>query len=253
MIAFSDIELIYLLTLKELKIRYKRTFFGYVWAIANPIAFAIVYYFAFKVILRIELENYSTYLLVGIFPWMWISNSLLCTSSIFRENISIIKTTTIKPYLLVISAVMNEMVHFLFAIPVLILALWYSDQSLYLSWLWQLPVLLVFQAILIAPLGIIFATLNIVFKDIEYLVSIATTLLFFLTPIVYPISLVPDKYQVIYHINPFVYLIDAWHKAFFDGHISMSNTVFLLIYSLISFVVCYILYSRNIHKTAEYI
>ena len=181
----ANLDLIYLLVSRDLKVRYKNSFFGYIWAIANPLAFAVIYYFAFKVILRIEVENYSSYLLIGLFPWMWVSNSLIVTSVAFRVNISLIRTTKIKPYLLVFSGVMNEMVHFLFAIPVLILVLLYSEQSLYLSWLWQLPVLIILQAILLTPLGIILSSFNIVFRDIEYLVGIAMTMLFFLTPIVY--------------------------------------------------------------------
>ena len=249
----ANLDLIYLLVSRDLKVRYKNSFFGYIWAIANPLAFAVIYYFAFKVILRIEVENYSSYLLIGLFPWMWVSNSLIVTSVAFRVNISLIRTTKIKPYLLVFSGVMNEMVHFLFAIPVLILVLLYSEQSLYLSWLWQLPVLIILQAILLTPLGIILSSLNIVFRDIEYLVGIAMTMLFFLTPIVYPINLVPDSYQAIYHVNPFVYLIDVWHKVLLNGYIPMLSMAYLLIFSFITSIISYGLYSKNIRKAAEYL
>jgi len=249
----ANLDLIYLLVSRDLKVRYKNSFFGYIWAIANPLAFAVIYYFAFKVILRIEVENYSSYLLIGLFPWMWVSNSLIVTSVAFRVNISLIRTTKIKPYLLVFSGVMNEMVHFLFAIPVLILVLLYSEQSLYLSWLWQLPVLIILQAILLTPLGIILSSFNIVLRDIEYLVGIAMTMLFFLTPIVYPINLVPDSYQAIYHVNPFVYLIDVWHKVLLNGYIPMLSMAYLLIFSFITSIISYGLYSKNIRKAAEYL
>mgnify|MGYP003966764837 FL=1 len=249
----ANLDLIYLLVSRDLKVRYKNSFFGYIWAIANPLAFAVIYYFAFKVILRIEVENYSSYLLIGLFTWIWVSNSLIVTSVAFRGNISLIRTTKIKPYLLVFSGVMNEMVHFLFAIPVLILVLLYSEQSLYLSWLWQLPVLIILQAILLTPLGIILSSFNIVFRDIEYLVGIAMTMLFFLTPIVYPINLVPDSYQAIYHVNPFVYLIDVWHKVLLNGYIPMLSMAYLLIFSFITSIISYGLYSKNIRKAAEYL
>ena len=249
----AHFELIYLLVSRDLKVRYKNSFFGYIWAIANPLAFAVIYYFAFKVILRIELENYSSYLLIGLFPWMWISNSLISTSSSFRSNISLIKLSNIKPYLLIFSGVMNEMVHFLFAIPILIFVLIFTEQPLYLSWLWQLPVLIVLQAIFLMPLVLILSTTNIFLRDIEYIVGIAMTMLFFLTPIVYPVSLVPDNYQTIYHINPFVYLIDLWHKVFLDGYISMLSAFYLLFFSFITTFLSYVIYKKNIAKAADYL
>ena len=107
------------------------------------------------------------------------------------------------------------------------------------------------MAILIFPLGLIFGTFNIMVKDVEYLIGIATTLLFFLTPIVYPIGLVPDSYKFIYHLNPFVFLIDAWHKVFLNGYIPLSNLFFLLAFSLVLFPISRIIYSQNIHKAAE--
>lgn len=69
-------DLIVVLTQKELKVRYKRSFPGYLWSIANPLALAVVFYVAFKVVMRIQIENYTLFLISGLFPWQWFSNSV---------------------------------------------------------------------------------------------------------------------------------------------------------------------------------
>ena len=70
-------ELLGLLVLKELRLRYKSSVLGYIWAVANPFAFAVVYYVAFKLIMRVDVPNYSIILLTGMFPWLWFTTSMI--------------------------------------------------------------------------------------------------------------------------------------------------------------------------------
>ncbi|MCJ7481677.1 MAG: hypothetical protein MUO31_01800, partial [Thermodesulfovibrionales bacterium] len=68
-------DLVVVLTQKELKVRYKRSFFGYLWSIANPLALALVFFVAFKIFMKIPIENYTLFLIAGLFPWQWFLNS----------------------------------------------------------------------------------------------------------------------------------------------------------------------------------
>src|SRR4030042_5443535 len=84
-------DLIVILTQKEVKVRYKSTVFGYVWSIAHPLAFAFVFFMAFKVVMRIQMEGYAVFLIAGLFPWQWFSNSINASPTIFLHNSSLIK------------------------------------------------------------------------------------------------------------------------------------------------------------------
>src|SRR5690348_4100257 len=85
------LDVLIALTQKELRVRYKSYVLGYVWSLAQPLAFAGVFYFAFKVAMKVKTENYVAFLLSGLFPWQWISNSINAAPLMFLLNASIIK------------------------------------------------------------------------------------------------------------------------------------------------------------------
>ncbi|HPP07434.1 MAG TPA: hypothetical protein PLW88_08675, partial [Syntrophorhabdaceae bacterium] len=85
------IDLIIVFTQKDLKVRYKNSFLGYLWSVGHPLAFAIIFYIAFKLIMRVPIENYALFLICGLFPWQWFSNSINASPMIFLGNAQIIK------------------------------------------------------------------------------------------------------------------------------------------------------------------
>lgn len=75
-------DLLVVITNKDLKVRYKSSVFGYLWSIANPLLFAMIYYFIFKLIMRVQIPNYTLFLITGLFPWQWFASS--ATNSLFH-------------------------------------------------------------------------------------------------------------------------------------------------------------------------
>jgi lipopolysaccharide transport system permease protein len=216
-------ELLYLLVIKELKVRYKSRFLGYLWALANPIAFAFVYWIAFKFIMRVEMPNYSLFLITGIFPWVWLSLGVTNGARSFIHNASLIKKSTLPRAILPLSCVVQEMVHFIFALPVIIAFLVFAgEQALGAAWLWQIPLLVALQVAFVYPLALSAALANVYVRDIEYLVGIGFALLFFVTPMVYPITMVPEAYRHLFELNPLHALMESWRSVLLhntlDGH-----------------------------------
>lgn len=209
------VELLYLLVLKELKVRYKRSVLGYLWAIANPFVFAIVYWVAFKFIMRVQMENYIVFILTGMFPWGWLSQSITQGTGSFTNNLSLVRRVNLPKLILPLSNVIQEMVHFVFAIPVVFFFIAITGEHAKLfSLLWQIPLMLVLQALFVFPLTVIGAVLNVYVRDIQYLVGILFSVLFYTTPMVYPISMVPEAYQAYFKLNPVYWLIDSWRIVF---------------------------------------
>lgn len=244
-------ELLYLLVQKELKVRYKNSFLGYLWALANPFAFALVYYVAFKVIMRVQMPNYSVFLLAGLFPWVWLTNALVHATSSYRRNASLVKRVNLQRAVLPLSNVVHEMVHFCFAIPVILLFMLFAGEVFYASWIWQVPAMIVVQLVMIYPLALLLALANVYVHDVEYLVGIVLSMLFFLTPIVYPLSMVPEKYHIFFDLSPVAALTQDWRGVLLEGHMDMLYFAYVLLTAVILSAFAYAVYKRTSVRLGE--
>ena len=122
-------DLILVLVQKEMKVRYKNSWLGYAWSVANPLLFSAVYYVALGVFLRFEVPGYPypLFLIAGQFPWQWLSTSVGSAPVMFIYNASLIKKVRFPRNILVASNVLSDAVHFLLTIPVITLGvLWYG-------------------------------------------------------------------------------------------------------------------------------
>lgn len=245
------LELIYLLFLKELKIRYKSNFFGYLWAIANPLAFTLIYYFAFKTVLNNPTENYLVYLLSGVFPWAWIASSINYGSMCFRGNSGLVKKVKINRLVLPFSISLTQASHFLFSIPILFSVIFFSHGSFYISWLWQIPLLILLQIFFLFPVTSILGYLNVLMRDVEYIANLLVSMLFFLCPIVYEKTLIPEFYLDILSNSPFFALIDAWHGTILNGNMSIDLIQPLILSIIVLNFFCYYLFSKVDRKIGE--
>ncbi len=234
----QTVELLYLLVMKELKVRYKNSVLGYLWALANPFAFAFTYWFAFKFVMRVQMENYSVFLIAGMFPWIWLSVGITQATRSFHNNVSLVKKVRLDRRILPLSNAVQEMVHFLFALPVLLGFLVFAGKVSYLSWLWQIPLMIGVQLFFVYPLASIFALANVFVHDVEYLVGIAFSLLFFAMPMVYPPEMVPAEYRIYFEANPLNALIQGWRAVLLDGAVNGQYLLYVLacgvVFSLIA-------------------
>lgn len=247
------IDIILVLIQKDLKVRYKNTVFGYLWSIGHPLAFAMVFYIAFKIVVRIQVEDYVLFLITGLFPWQWFSNSVGAAPMIFLANTSIIKKINFPRELLPITLILQDMIHFLFSIPVIVLFLFLYGKSPSFSWLYGIPILLVSQFLMMCGICLVIASTNLFFRDLERLTTITLMLLFYFTPIFYPESMVPEKFQHFLALNPLSHLIINWRNIFLYGRIDFIFLSISVAYSFASFAVGYIVYRKLFWRFAEVI
>ncbi len=246
------IDLITILTQKEMKVRYKSTFFGYVWSIAHPLAFAFVFFMAFKVVMRIKMEEYAVFLIAGLFPWQWLSNSVNASPMAFLLNASLIKKVSLPRNILPLATVLQDMIHFLLAIPVIVLFLFIYHKSPTLSWLYGIPLLLIIQLLMTYGLSLMIASINLFVRDLERLTGIFMTLLFYFTPIIYPETMIPEKYQsLVLFLNPLSSLMVSWRNLFLNGTLAFSLVAASFAYSLFALMLGYAVYTRLSWRFAE--
>ena len=248
------VELIYLLSLKGISLRYKRSILGYFWAIANPFAFATVYWVAFKFVMRIDVENYAIFLVTALFPWMWLSQAVTIGAGSFTNNVPLVRRVKLKKFILPLNHVIEEMVHFMFAIPVIFLIIYLTGGGLNPAMqIWEVPLMLLLQILFVFPVTVIGAVLNVYARDIQHLIGIVFSILFFTTPIVYPISMVPDKYQFLFSLNPAYWLIESWRIVFFGKILPATNVIFILSYIVVLNLLAKWMYRHLSPRIAELI
>ena len=250
--ARQTLELLYLLVKKELKVRYKNKFLGYVWALVNPFAFAFVYWIAFKFIMRLEIVNYSLYLITGMFPWVWLSAGMVAGTRSFVVSASLIKKAPLPRAILPLGNVAQEMVHFAFALPVIIAFLWFAGEIRpSASWAWQVPLLLALQLAFVYPLALGFALANVYVRDIEYLVGIGLSLLFFATPMVYPITMVPEAYRPWFELNPLHAMMQSWRSVFLESTLDINHMAYAAACAAVTGVIAWLLYRKLAPRVGE--
>jgi lipopolysaccharide transport system permease protein len=244
-------DLILVLTQKEIKVRYKSTVLGYLWSVAHPLAFAIVFFIAFKAILRIPVENYALFLIAGLFPWQWFSNAVSASPMVLLGNASLIKKINFPRNIIPFAMIVQEMIHFLLSIPVIVLFMFIYHQHPSWSWLYGIPALLCIQFLMTYGLALIVSSVNLFFRDLERFTAIFLMLLFYCTPIIYPETMIPDKYQHLAYLNPVFALMVSWRNLFLKGSLEMHFLLVSLCYSLVSVSVGYWVFRKLSRRFAE--
>lgn len=249
LVYYRDLVLVF--TQKEIKTRYKSSFLGYLWSVAHPLAFAFVYYIAFKVVMKIQMENYALFLIAGLFPWQWFANSVNASPSSFIANASIIKKVNFPRHVVIITMVLNDMVHFILSVPVIMFFMFLYKVPIHASWLYGIPLLLAIQFFLICGLALMIGAINLFFRDLERLTSIFTTLFFYFTPVFYAETMIPEKYRDLLSLNPLSPLMISWRNLFLSGTLEVSSLGTSILYSAFFFLAGYSIYKKLSWKFAE--
>jgi len=245
------IDLIIVLTQKEMKVKYKSSFLGYLWSIANPLAFALVFFIAFKVVMRIAMENYTLFLIAGLFPWQWFSNSVNVSPMVFLGNASIIKKVNFPRDIIPLAIVFQDMIHFILSIPVIVLFLFIFQKTPSLSWFYGIPLLMMIQFLITFGLSLIVSSINLFFRDLERLTNIFVTFFFYFTPIIYPETMIPETYRRFINFNPLAPLVISWRNLFLKGTLEPFYLFISFLYAIFAFVLGYLVYQRLSWRFAE--
>lgn len=222
-------ELLWNLTLRELRGRYKRSILGWGWSLLNPIAFMLIYTFAFSIVLRAVpdpgdpsgLQSYAFYLLCGLLPWTFFSISVSTAMGAIVQNSDLVGKVAFPREHLIISAIVAGLFTLGIELLVLSVALIFAG-NMVIPWLPMVVLVSVLVAIMCTGFGLMLAAANVYFRDVSYLWTIVTQGWFFLTPIVYMPSLVDEQLAGhrtilrIYHNQPMAVVVRIYRDLLYD-------------------------------------
>jgi len=211
-------DLLLVLVRKELKLRYRGTSLGILWSLGNPIALAVVLHVAFRRVLDVDIDRYAAFILSALFPWQWFSNSITEGSKSFLENGDLIKKLPFPRIAIPAAVVAGDLVHFVITLPVLALVLvWESGTPPPVGWASGVPLLVALQASLTLGAVVIVASAHTLFRDIGQLTRVALLLLFYVTPILFPASMLPPDLRWLLVANPLAPIISCWRHLVMKG------------------------------------
>lgn len=219
---------LWLLTTRDLKVRYSTSFLGYFWSILDPLVMAGIYWFVFTVVFGrgVGHEPYIVFLLAGLLPWMWFTGAISDCTRAFTREAKLIRSTTIPRTIWVTRLVLSKGIEFVASIPVIALfaigtVIW-ADTPAVLHWevLWTIPAILL-QTILTAGIGLIVAPLVVFFRDLERAVKLILRFAFYASPIIYGLGDLPEQLRWVAALNPLAGIFGMYRAAFFPQELDM--------------------------------
>lgn len=238
---------LWLLTKRDLRVRYSTSALGYVWSILDPLLMAGIYYFVFVVIFHrggsVGEEPYIVFLLSALLPWVWFNGTISdCTRAFLREA-KLIRSTTIPRTIWVNRIVLSKGIEFIAALPVLAIfaILFHAPPDGYAL---LFPLAIVLQAILTMGVGLIVAPLVVFFRDLERAIKLILRLLFYASPIVYSATDVPHGLRDVIAFNPLTGIFSLYRAAFFSVELNWATIGVSAAMSILLLVIGLLVFSR---------
>jgi homopolymeric O-antigen transport system permease protein len=229
------------MTLREIKSRYKQSILGYFWVILNPFFQILIMSFVFSTIMRIPTNAnanipYIVFLYVALLPWSLFANSLSSATGSIVGNANLITKVYFPRTILPISTIFAKIIDFVFASIILICLMIIYQIPVNLNILWFIPIFAI-QQIFTLGLSFFLSSANLFYRDIQYLLNLVVSLWFYMTPVIYPTDIVPDKFKFIFKLNPMSVIINAYRQAVLAGEIpNLTSLSLALVVSLLTLI-----------------
>lgn len=213
--------------------RYAGSLLGFVWSLVQPLWLIALFTFVFSTIMKItplgaRTEHFAVFLFGGLLPWTALHEGVLRSSTAITDNASLVKKLRFPSEILVLAVVLAALLHQAIAAAVFVAVLVsvgeFSAQGL--------PLLLVavpLQVGLTLGLGLLVAAVHVFFRDTAQLLAMLFQVWFYLTPIVYPLALVPERFRPWLALNPLTSLVDLYRRAFLGGEAGEAGMIPLIV------------------------
>ncbi len=207
-------ELLYIFTWRDVKVRYKQTALGAAWAIIQPLFTMVVFSIFFGGLAKIPSEGipYPLFSLAALLPWTLFAEGLTRSTMSMITNQNIMTKVYFPRLIMPFSGILSPLVDFVVAFSILILMMVYYGFAPTLNVVF-LPLFIVFAVITSLSVGLWLSALNVKYRDFQYTIPFLIQIWLFASPVVYPSSLLPEKWQILYGLNPMAGVIEGFRWA----------------------------------------
>jgi lipopolysaccharide transport system permease protein len=244
-------ELIKILTISQLKVKYQNSVLGFAWSMLNPLLLMLVLYVVFANLFNMKQDQYALYLLIGIISWRFFSNGTSLAMSAIVGNRSLVTKIFIPRKVLVLSSVLSSFIssllEFLVLVPLLIVL--GAGLSPYILFF---PVIHVIYFFLVYGVCLVLASLYVYYRDLIQIWDVILQIGFFLSPIVYPLTTVPANYMDYYMLNPITVIITMYREVLLYHQMPSEERILLTLGTGIAIMlICSAIFQRLERRFAE--
>ncbi len=241
-------ELLYTFTWRDIKVRYKQTVLGIVWAIFQPLFTMIIFTVFFGNLAKIPSDGvpYPIFVYSGLLFWIYFSNSLTNASNCMVNNEGIIKKIYFPRLLLSISAILTPVIDFCFS-SIVFLGLMIVFRFVPNFWgLLMVPLLLLISMVTASGIGLFLTSVNVKYRDVRYILPFFIQILMFITPVIYPVSIIPENYKWLAYFNPMTGVINSARVLILGGgNIDWVGICISIIAAIIYFILGLIYFRKT--------
>ena len=252
-------DAIRVLTWKDFQARFRGSIFGILWALAQPLLMMVVYTLVFSYFLKVRFNAsdspyiFAVYLLCGLVPWNAFNEGINTSCSLMRANPNLIKKVVFPLEILPINLTLVTMIQQCIGLILLLFLTIIVTGTLH----WQFVFILIFlllQFILQTGLSWILSSLSVFIPDIRIAISLIMLLLMFVTPIMYPENLIPDRAHFLVTLNPIAHIINMYRNVLMEGRIpAIGSWLWATGFSLVFWLIGYIFFSRTKRAFPDYL
>lgn len=211
-------ELLWIWILREIRVRYKQSLLGAAWAILQPLSMMIAFTLVFSFLARVPTDGipYPIFSYAAVLPWTFFSTSVSFGVPSLINNLNLVTKTYFPREILPIGAVGASFFDFLVASTIFLFMLLLYRVPLTWAAVW-LPLILTLQILLTFGVTLLGSAIIVLYRDVRFIVPLGLQIWLYATPVIYPVSLVPQGFQPYYMLNPMAGIIDAYRRVILDG------------------------------------
>lgn len=246
-------DLIWNLTITDLKIKYQSSVLGFAWSLLNPLFMMLVLYFVFSNVFRFTQEHFALYILVGLIAWRFLANGTSVAMMSIVGKPSLVTKIYIPRQILVLSSTLSSFISSILEFCVLIPLLFIFGANI-TPYVLFFPVVHVIFFFIVYGLSLMVAAMYVYYRDLTQIWEVVIQIGFFLSPIVYPISMIPAQYLPFYVLNPVTIIIETYRNFLIFGlPPGLKSMVYLVISAVIMMVAGNALFNRLERRFGELI
>jgi ABC-type polysaccharide/polyol phosphate export permease len=244
-------ELIGVLVAKQIKLRYRGSVLGFLWTLLNPLLLMTVYTLVFSVYFRLDMDKYPAFLFTGLVPWLWFASSVQQGVTCILDGAGLVTRSQFPAEVLPVVTLTANLINFLLTLPLLFGLLMVFHVTLGPAVL-VLPILIALEYLLALACVLALSALNVHFRDLQHLILHGLMVLQFLTPVFYPLSLIPEWLRPWALLNPLTVLVSAFHDVLFFNRLPpWPPLLALLAFTAVILSVTSAMFMRYKHTFAE--
>lgn len=255
---FSHTHALRLLIVRELSSRYKGTILGVIWLFLQPLFMVIVYSFVFSVIMKVRIPgmdnsyHFALYLMAALMPFMAFQDALVSASNSLFVNSSLLHKSTLPAILLPLVPMLATVVTEVLALVIISIAVFLllNKVSFYL---FLLPFLVLVRLCLSIAVGYLLAILCVFIQDLRQALGLLLTMLMFLTPIVYPVEMIPAEFLPMNNLNPLYHLLDAYRAVIIKGELPGIGFLYVAAFSFVLLLCSIYFFNKTYERAKEFV